>query len=142
MKKRIVVSLLSMVFAVSNVSAGPLVSGEYSDIESCQVIYHDGSHDFTYGNAGQDEGVAGTNKYGSSKTLKNYKGYELRCQANLMHRQMATVSLPVDLPDFSAAVQKALTTLAFTAVAFTITNASQIKGSLGIARDELALYRK
>ncbi len=137
MKKRlVVVSLLSMVFAVSNVSAGPLVLGEYSDIESCQVIYHDGSHDFTYGNAGQDDGVAGTNKYGSTKILKNYKGYELRCQVILDHKYMATVSLPVDLSDFSSDVQRALTPTV------TITNANQIKGSLGIARDELALYRK
>ena len=70
MKKRIVVSLLSVVFAASNVCAQPLVSGQYSDINSCQVIYHDGSQDFTYGNAGQDEGVAGTNKYNSSSLWK------------------------------------------------------------------------
>jgi hypothetical protein len=120
--------------ARSTISATPLVTGQYSDIDSCQVIYHDGSQDFTYGNAGQNEGVAGTNSYGSSKTLKNYKGYELCCQVNLMKRRIATVSLPVVLSDFSADVQKAL---ALHNVA--ITNANQINGSLTIQRDQLAL---
>ena len=183
MKKRIVVSLLSVVFAASNVCAQPLVLGQYSDINSCQVIYHDGSQNFTYGNAGQDEDVAGTNEYGSSKTLKNYKGYELRCQANLDHRQMATVSLPVGLSDFSSDVQAQLKQLPTLDVAkeakeakeaakeakeaaaaareaaviakkaneavvvansrsISLTSASQVNGALGIARDELVLYRR
>jgi len=114
----------------------PLVTGQYSNINSCQVIYHDGSQDFTYGNAGQNEGVAGTNRYGASKTLKNYKGYELRCKADLLKRGVTTiVSLPVVLSDFSADVQKALASRNVVA----ITNANEINGSLTIQRDELAL---